>query len=278
MNQPVISKARIVRDLAALGVAPGDILAVHSSLKAIGWVEGGPDAVVDALMETLTPEGTLLMPAMNRPVPVWLHAQTPSAVGAVSEAFRRRQGVARSLHPTHSACAWGKHADRILAGHPAASALGVDSPFHRLAKLGGRVLMLGATYTSCSLVHVAEAIAKVPYLGIFYPGYEVDLRARLANGVELTFHPFENPGDSACFEVVERRLRAEGRLIEGRIGQAASTLALGTDILRAALECLLENPESLVYDPDKPTSAVRAASLRTIRETGWRLLALPPVV
>ncbi len=275
MNRPVITRQCIVDDLRALGLQRGETLAVHSALSSLGWVEGGADTVVDALLEALSPEGTLLMPAMNRPVPVWLHAQTPSLVGAVTEAFRRRQGVGRSLHPTHSACAWGRHAAHLLAGHPAASALGVDSPFHRLAKLGGRVLMIGVSYTTCSLVHVAEAIAQVPYMGIFYPGYEVDLRARLASGLELTFHPFENPGDSACFEVVERRLAEQGRLLRGKVGDADCTLAAGTDILRAALECLMHDPESLVFHPDKPTSAVREACLRTIRESGWRLTALP---
>jgi len=154
----------LAHDLRALGVAAGDALAVHSSLHAVGKVDGGADAVLDALINVLTREGTLLMPTMNRPEELWIQRETPSRVGALTEVLRKRPGVGRSIHPTHSVAAWGRHAEHVLAGHPGASALGVGSPFHRLSRLGGKVLMLGVSYTTCSLVHVAEAIAQVPYM------------------------------------------------------------------------------------------------------------------
>jgi aminoglycoside 3-N-acetyltransferase len=273
----VVSIQEIIESLRAIGVQEGDNLAVHSSLHSLGWVDGGANGVVDALMQTLTPNGTLLMPTMNRREPVWLHAQTPSKVGKITEVFRTMEGVCRSIHPTHSVAAWGKRAGEFVEGHPAASALGVDSPFHRLSKAGGKVLMIGVTYTTCSMIHVAEAIAKVPYMGIFYPGYELPLLARLANGMELTFHPFENPGDSSCFQVVERRLEADGRLTLGRIGQARSTLALGRDVLTASMECLRDNPFSLVYNDKLGISEVLTASIKCIKDNNWKLDYMPQV-
>ena len=51
----------INQDLSRLGVKAGDILLVHSSLSSLGWVAGGPVAVIEALMGVLTQSGTLVM-------------------------------------------------------------------------------------------------------------------------------------------------------------------------------------------------------------------------
>ena len=58
---PVIQD-RLVCDLTQLGVTDGMTLLVHSSLSSIGWVAGGPVAVVNALLSALGPKGTLVMP------------------------------------------------------------------------------------------------------------------------------------------------------------------------------------------------------------------------
>jgi len=98
---------------------------------------------------------------------------------------------------------------------------------------------------------------------------------RLDSGVELTFHPFENPGDSGCFQVVERRLDGEGRLAHGKVGDADSTLARGRDILHASLACLEDDPAALVHAADVPPSEVRQACLARVSASGWRLGAIP---
>jgi len=59
-TKPVVSKVRLIKDLRALGIAAGDTLMVHSSLSSIGYVEGGPNTVIDALLEVLTSSGTLM--------------------------------------------------------------------------------------------------------------------------------------------------------------------------------------------------------------------------
>ena len=50
-------------DFSALGVEAGMVLLVHSSLSAMGWVCGGPVAVIIALQHVLGSAGTLVMPA-----------------------------------------------------------------------------------------------------------------------------------------------------------------------------------------------------------------------
>ena len=60
-KHPPITKSRLISDLKKLGVSPGDIIMLHASVKAIGWVVGGPDVVIQALLDVLGEEGTLMM-------------------------------------------------------------------------------------------------------------------------------------------------------------------------------------------------------------------------
>jgi len=58
---PIVTRSRIADDLRNLGVLPGQVVMLHASVKAIGWVVGGPDMVLQALFDVLTPAGTLMM-------------------------------------------------------------------------------------------------------------------------------------------------------------------------------------------------------------------------
>jgi aminoglycoside 3-N-acetyltransferase len=125
-TRPRVTKQQIVKDLRSLGIQEGSVIFVHSSLKSIGFVEGGAETVIDALMEAVGPEGTLTMPCLSvsgsmvktlERGSVFDPKITPSTVGAITEAFRKRQDVCRSIHPTHSVCAWGAKAGWITSGH-----------------------------------------------------------------------------------------------------------------------------------------------------------------
>ena len=105
---------QIAADLESLGIHKGDLILVHSSLKALGEVSGGVDTVIDGLQAAVGGDGTLLMPALSyaqKPHEAHDTRHTPSNVGAVPEKFRMRSGVSRSLHPTHSMCGIGPHVD-----------------------------------------------------------------------------------------------------------------------------------------------------------------------
>jgi aminoglycoside 3-N-acetyltransferase len=127
-------------------------LIVHSSLKSIGWVIGGPVTVVQALIEAISPEGTLIMPThssdysdpepwQNPParsvtwpiirehMPAFDTAITPSTyMGIIPEVFRTFPDTRRSYHPTVSFCAFGKHAEQIVSNHSLSYSLGEESP------------------------------------------------------------------------------------------------------------------------------------------------------
>ena len=132
---------------------------VHSSLRSLGHVEGGAQTVVEALMEIITPEGTLVMPSFNHDVPFreggpgYYHPhETPTTNGAIPDCFWRMDGVHRSLNPTHPFAAWGKHARRYTEFHHRTLTMGPESPLGLLLRMMG---------TACCWVWIITRIPSI---------------------------------------------------------------------------------------------------------------------
>jgi aminoglycoside 3-N-acetyltransferase len=94
---------------------PGSKVMVHSALSSFGRVEGGALTVIEALMEVITPQGTLIMPSFNHGTAFediapgyYDPTETPTINGAIPDLFWRLPGVRRSLDPTHAIAAWGQ--------------------------------------------------------------------------------------------------------------------------------------------------------------------------
>lgn len=241
-------------------VQPGMTLIVHSSQKALGNVDGGVVTSVRAIKAAVTEQGTLLLPVFSSPPPdrVFKIKRTPSRVGLITEAFRRSEGVMRSLHPTHSVAAWGRRRDELLAGHDQTSGLGVDSPFHKAAKAGAQALMIGCDFTTLSLIHVAEAIVRTPYLGkVCYPGYDSPITMIDYEGKATAVPPVDVPTDSAAFKAVQQELDRRGGIRHCTLGDAkclrfdaAACLDLTVEMLKADPAVLLcRNPRCCVCVP-----------------------------
>src|SRR4051812_24587594 len=133
---------QIVDDIRAMGVQAGDLLLVHSSLKSIGNVIGGAQTAARALIEVVSPGGTVFVPSFNFGQFPWDPKTTGTVTGAITEAFWRLPGVQRSQHCTHSVAAIGPMTDQVLAGHEKAQPFGVDSPLGKLWRLNAWVLLL----------------------------------------------------------------------------------------------------------------------------------------
>jgi aminoglycoside 3-N-acetyltransferase len=163
---PTINRASLVADLRSIGLRSGDKVMVHSSFKSLGIRE--PETIIQALLVVLGENGTLLLPALSylqQPPLVHDTRTTPTCVGYLTEYFRTRPGVTRSLHPTHSVCAIGASVDELLGDHGAdATPCGEHSPFHKLLHRSGRILMLGCGLRPNTTMHAIEEYARPPYL------------------------------------------------------------------------------------------------------------------
>ncbi len=175
----IITQPEIRAALEELGLRGAGVM-VHSSLKSFGRVAGGPRAVVEALMEAITPQGTLLMPSFNHDDlfqeggPGYYHpGESITTNGAIPDAFWRMPGVLRSLNPTHAVAAWGRHALEYTRGHHRTLTMGPDSPLGLLQRDGGYGLLLGVSYEANTFHHVVEMTTSAPCLGRRTEAYPV---------------------------------------------------------------------------------------------------------
>lgn len=250
--QRSVTRSALAADLRRLGVREGGITMVHTRMSAIGWVIGGAETVVRALLDALGPEGTLMAyaswehhaygphewPAEHRAA----HAAEPPAFDrAISEAVRDHgrepervrtwPGAARSDHPEASVVAVGARARWLTRDHPARDSYGPGSPFARLVAADGQVLMLGAPLDTVTLLHHAEAIAQVE------GKRRVTFRVPVREGgrvVERTYTDIDTGHGAFAYErlglpedafaVIARAALDGGVGVRGRVGAADSHL------------------------------------------------------
>jgi len=165
-----MEKYILIDHLKNLGIQNGDNLLVHSSLKSIGKIEGGPEIVIQGLIECVGEVGTLLMPALSyesvtKDQPIFKVKETPSCVGALTEYFRKREGTFRSLHPTHSIAALGINAEFFIKNHEKDSTpVGPNSPLSKLRDTGGKILFIGCGLRPNTSMHGVEELVNPEYL------------------------------------------------------------------------------------------------------------------
>jgi len=259
-DMPLQTKASVASDLQQLGVRGGQLLMVHSSLKSLGYVLGGAQAVVSALIEVLGPDGTLTMPAFSpevsdpaiwgdRPfgdshvelaqdhVPVFDLAVTPTSMGAIAETFRNWPGVLRSAHPQVSVTARGPLAERIITPHELAWGQGAGSPFERLYDFDAALLLLGVGFNRATFLHFAES--RIPH------GRRKTRRIPIDRDGVRAWLLVPDVGDdlNTYFPRIGEKILSGRHASTGLVGQAQSTLVssralvdFATDFLSRALE------------------------------------------
>jgi len=164
-------------------VAEGQAIFVHTSLKSLGYVVGGAEVLIRALLEIVGPGGTLMMPSQtwkNLDPSTGVHWEEPQewwpilrehwpaydkeitpaiGMGTVAEMFRKWPGAHRSDHPARSVAAVGKHAGYLTRDHDLCNIIGKGSPVDKLYALDGHILLIGVGYDKNTSLHLAEARA-----------------------------------------------------------------------------------------------------------------------
>ena len=302
-----LNKDQLVSALREIGLKPGDSFIVHSSFKSLGEIEGGPETVIDALIEAVnaipscsgggsTPArttglcGNVMFPTFNYTQniadPYFDPAVVPCRTGIVPELGRKRPNAVRSLHPTHSCTVIGPDAVELTRDHMSFRSVGVGSPIDRLAKMGGKVLLLGVRHTSNTMIHLGEEYAGIPkgswfevptFAEVLMPDgsiieHEIDTSTSCSNGFDAVEAPMRAHGDITDLTVHGSGFRAQGPVSAepSTMHQAPSTrhwqLMMGQDVVDRVGEIIAEKADVLLcHNPDcRPCTTAR----RNLRQEG----------
>jgi len=256
-NPTPVTLARLAEDLRALGLRAGDDVLVHSSLSRIGYVEGGAETVVSALLAAVGPSGTVLFPAHTGHAgispenpPVFDARETPSrGVGVIPETARRHPRAVRSLQPTHSVTAIGARAAWYTEGHEhCATPCGEGSPHEKLSRPGERrfILLLGCDHNANTSIHMVEELAGLPY---HMQAGEGLMRITDAAG-ETRVLPgrFHQYGVPRGFMRLDAEMTAAGIQRVERIGAAESRLVHAPSLRAFLLKRVAEEPRILLAE------------------------------
>jgi len=228
--------ASLGSDLRALGVNAGDTVLVHSSASSLGFVAGGSQGIVQALLDVLGPAGTLVVPTHtpdnsdparwgNPPViraqaPGFDRARTPSRwMGVIAETVRTWPGALRSDHPQVSFAALGARAAEVTGGHELDDALGERSPLGAIYRLDGKVLLLGCGHDSNTSLHLAEWRQPSPPRGV------TGASVRRPDGTSQWISWTDVIESTADFEQIGAAFESAVGLSAGQVGGASARLA-----------------------------------------------------
>ncbi len=161
------TKNDIIKSIKKIGIKPDDTLLIHSSMKAIGAVENGGDTVLDAFIEYMS-DGLLIFPThtwnnISKNGDIYDPETEPSCVGILSNLFMKREGVVRSLHPTHSVAVLGKNSrDYIAKDNNVSSPAPWDGCWGELYRLNAKILFLGCSLNRNTFIHSVEEWCNIP--------------------------------------------------------------------------------------------------------------------
>ena len=250
---------KLVEEFRGLGVVADDVLFIHSSYKSFGGVEGGPQTVIDALLEVIGSEGTLIMPTFNYDFlkgATWDVRNTPSQMGVLTELVRNDPRAKRMHHAIYSMAAIGKLADEVAA-HRSDDCFGETTVFKKFRDWDAKILILGLAYSkSITFLHHCEQAAGVDYRFLKkFTGTAIDAQGKpheetytmfvrnVEMGVVLDFEPIGALLDS---RVVLRR----------QIGEADVRLMKCRDVFDVAVKAMREQKgPGLTYIIESPERA-----------------------
>lgn len=186
MERKIVLKQDIINALKKAGVSRGQNIMVHTSLGRLGFVCGGAQTMIEALIEAAGADGTIMMPTQswkNLDPAAGVHWEEPeqwwplirdhwpayqkditptNTMGATAEMFRKWPGAVRSDHPARSVAAYGKNAKYLTKDHDLSNIFGDGSPIGKLYELDGYVLLIGVGYDKNTSLHLADVRAEYP--------------------------------------------------------------------------------------------------------------------
>ena len=254
-----VSKQELVEDIRNFGFFSGSTVFVHSSLKNIGYIEGGAVTILEVLIDVIVHQckGTLALPAFS--INGTMHntlqegkcfdvIKTPTNMGALPLKFSKMDGVIRSVHPTHSVAAMGNEASWLTEGHISCGTnFGPGSPFHRLIETDGYICGLGTHLGTVTFYHVLEDTIPDYPVNIYSKDSPFEIVCKDINGVEHRNKYYSHKKDGSrtridssnniwIREIYTKYFEAYGNLRWHKIGETKAWVIKASDMYRCMKE------------------------------------------
>ncbi len=250
------TKNSLMKDIEQAGIRKKGTLLIHSSMKAVGAVEGGGDTVLDAFIDYMK-EGLLLFPTHswsdeNLRDGIYNPKTEYSCIGILPNLFMKRAGAIRSMHPTHSVTAMGNRAQAYVLRDS-----DVHTPCPRNGCFGGlydeeaQLLFLGATLKTNTFIHSIEEWLNVPDR-INPQSRKIKLLLDDGDIREIDFYGhYSTHGDvSKNYDKLLIPMIHKGIAREVKIGDAASYVVEVKPMADWVVGLLKENPS--LFDDNQP--------------------------
>jgi aminoglycoside N3'-acetyltransferase len=242
-----ITRSRLAADFRRIGLVAGDLVSLGVSLRRVGWLTPGPATFIDALLDVLGNQGTLLISCASRSFSlralrageieeVFDPHSTPSLTGLIPELVRSHHRAVRSRHPCNSVASIGAHAESLAASHDESAAS--YAPYRVLADLGGKFLGVGIGDRAVGIWHEAQAQAGL--LGLVPAA--LGARYRDGGGVIRIFEWHDIGGCVRRLPELVEALRQTGLVEDGLVGAAPSVLLRARPAIDEMAQMLRADP------------------------------------
>ncbi len=254
MVMKMYTKSDLLADIEKMGIDPKGALLIHSSMKAIGPVEGGADTVLDAWSQYMG-DGLLIFPTHTwkyigdgKEQSVFDSRTLPACVGILPELFRQREGVVRSLHPTHSVAALGKGAAAYTAGEEQRhSPAPREGCWGKLVDLDATILFLGCTLRSNTFIHGVEEWNGIPNR-VSAEAYPLTILGPQGEEyhTDMHFHRCSYGDVSENYDKLEKPFLKHGAIRYGVLGDAKCVIGSAQKMAEAASALLQKEPDLFI--------------------------------
>jgi aminoglycoside 3-N-acetyltransferase len=250
-------EAHAAAELLDRARVPGDgVLFVHSAFRRLSAAGFRAEAFIEGLINYMR-DGTLVMPTMTwrvvTPANPWFdELGTPSHVGIVAELFRRGYATHRSLHPTHSVAAFGRHAAELTATHHQGNTpCPLSSPYGKAREMDAHVLLLGIGLERCTAIHHAEEMVA-PEVYLFPPEAAETYRCRARDGTVHSMQLRRHLRLNRDFPQFAAPLTARGLMVAGELAGTKWQAVSQYDLLAEVFSALERNPRAIVAPAGAP--------------------------
>jgi aminoglycoside 3-N-acetyltransferase len=250
----MFTKQDLIRGIESIGIKPDDTLMVHSSMKAVGDVDGGAEVVLDAFIDYMK-SGLLVFPThtwmtVKRENPVFNILTEPSCVGVLSNLFLKRKGVVRSAHPSHSVAALGDDAADYISGEERFDTPCANGSVHwKLMERRAKILFLGCPLSKNTFIHGVEEWCGIPYR---LSADRVPFRIIFPDGSIIDrpcfTHKSPVPDISVHYAKLTVPFMKTGAAMSGRIGDAESVICDSVKMFELTSGFLAKNPDLFINE------------------------------